>query len=326
MRKSALLCCEFQAMYKHLFGPVPSRRLGISLGVDLVPHKVCSLNCVYCECGSTTRLTHERDEYVPFDEVLEELEDYFTKNPDPDFITFSGAGEPTLHSRIGEMLSHIKKLKPAIRVALITNGTLFSDPGLRRELMDVDVVLPSLDAATDTAFRKINRPRKDLTVEQYVNGLIDFKKDFKGEFWLEVLILPGYNDDSENIMALKKAFQSIAPDRIQLNTLDRPGVIAGLRPATREELEAIASHWEKENVEIVVPVAEREGSKAFRTDVEAAILETISRRPCTIDDIQQILGIHVNEINKYLGTLEESGQIETNRQERGVFYQLMKTK
>jgi wyosine [tRNA(Phe)-imidazoG37] synthetase (radical SAM superfamily) len=311
-------------MYKHLFGPVPSRRLGISLGVDLVPHKVCTLNCIYCECGSTTRLTLERDEYVPFDELLEELEDYFAKNPDPDFITFSGAGEPTLHSRIGEVLSFIKKLKPSIRVALISNGTLFSDPEVRRELTEVDVVLPSLDAATERAFRKINRPRKDLKLDEYVSGLVEFKKEFKGEFWLEVLILPGYNDDPENIQALKKAIHAIAPDRIQLNTLDRPGVIDGLRPATREELEAIVHEWDMEHVEIVVPVAEREESKAFRTDVEAAILETISRRPCTIEDIHQILGIHINEINKYLGTLEESGQIETNRQERGVFYQLAK--
>jgi len=159
-----------------------------------------------------------------------------------------------------------------------------------------------------------------------VEGLIDFKKEFKGEFWLEVLILPGYNDDPENIQALKKAIQSIVPDRIQLNTLDRPGVIDGLRPATREELEAIAAQWGFDNVEIVVPVKEREESKAFRTNVEAAIMETISRRPCTLEDLQQILGIHVNEINKYLGTLEESGQIETNRQERGVFYQLSKEK
>ena len=311
-------------MYKHLFGPVPSRRLGISLGVDLVPHKVCTLNCIYCECGSTTRLTLERDEYVPFEELLEELEDYFAKNPDPDFITFSGAGEPTLHSRIGEVLSFIKKLKPSIRVALISNGTLFSDPEVRRELTEVDVVLPSLDAATERAFRKINRPRKDLKLDEYVSGLVEFKKEFKGEFWLEVLILPGYNDDPENIQALKKAIHAIAPDRIQLNTLDRPGVIDGLRPATREELEAIVHEWDMEHVEIVVPVAEREESKAFRTDVEAAILETISRRPCTIEDIHQILGIHINEINKYLGTLEDSGQIETNRQERGVFYQLAK--
>ncbi|MDX2430298.1 MAG: radical SAM protein [Bacteroides sp.] len=312
-------------MYKHLFGPVPSRRLGISLGVDLVPHKVCSLNCIYCECGSTTRLTLERDEYVPLDEVMDELKSYFKSNPDPDFITFSGAGEPSLHSGIGQILSFIRKLKPKIKVALITNGTLFSDPALRKELLDVDVVLPSLDAATDAAFRKINRPRKGFSVEQYIEGLRDFKRESRGEFWLEVLILPGYNDDSENILALKEAISSIGPDRIQLNTLDRPGVIEGLRPASREELETIVEQWGFKDVEIVVPVKKREESVAFRTDVEAAILETISRRPCTMEDIQQILGIHVNEINKYLGTLEESGRIETKRQERGVFYQLKKS-
>ncbi len=226
-------------MYSHLFGPVPSRRLGISLGVDLVPHKVCSLNCIYCECGSTTRLTLERGEYVPEEEIQRELMDYFGKNPDPDFITFSGAGEPTLHSGIGQILKLIKEMKPKVKVALITNGTLFYDTSLRKELRDVDVVLPSLDAATDAAFRKINRPRKELRVDDYIQGLIDFRKECRGEFWLEVLILPGYNDDVENILALKEAIQAIGPDRIQLNTLDRPGVIEDLRPATRMELEAI---------------------------------------------------------------------------------------
>ncbi len=269
-------------MYKHLFGPVPSRRLGISLGVDLVPHKVCSLNCIYCECGSTTRLTHERDEYVPLEEVKDELTDYFKNNPDPDFITFSGAGEPTLHLGIGQILQVIRELKPKIKIALITNGTLLSDPSLRKEILDIDVVLPSLDAATDAAFRRINRPRKEFSVEQYVKGLIDFRREFQGDFWLEVLILPGYNDDPENILALKKAIHAIGPDRIQLNTLDRPGVIAGLRPATRKELEAIAKQLDFADVEIVVPLAKREESVAFRTDVEAAILETISRRPCTL--------------------------------------------
>lgn len=311
-------------MYTHLFGPVPSRRLGISLGVDLVPHKVCSLNCIYCECGSTTRLTMARDEYVPLNEVVKELKHYFKSNPDPDFITFSGAGEPTLHSGIGQILRMIRELKPEIRVALITNGTLFSDSALRKELLDIDVVLPSLDAATDSAFRKINRPRKEFTVEQYVKGLVDFREEYRGEFWLEVFILPGYNDDKENIVALGRAIAAIRPDRIQLNTLDRPGVIEGLRPATREELEDIASQWDVAKVEIVVPASRREESTTFRTDVEAAILETISRRPCTLNDIQQILGIHINEINKYLGLLEESGRIETNKQERGLFYQLRK--
>lgn len=312
-------------MYKHLFGPVPSRRLGISLGVDLVPHKVCTLNCIYCECGSTTRLTLDRAEYVPLSEVMDELTDYFEKNPDPDFITFSGAGEPSLHSGIGQILKFIKKLKPGIRVALITNGTLFSDPLVRKELQDVDVVLPSLDAATDAAFRKINRPRNELHLDEYINGLTRFKQESRGEFWLEVLILPGYNDDKDNISALRKAIQKIDPDRVQLNTLDRPGVLEGLRAASREELEAIAQALNLPDAEIVVPALKREASVAFRRDVEAAILETISRRPCTLQDIQQILGIHINEINKYLTSLEKSGKIETNRQDRGVFYQLNKS-
>jgi len=252
------------------------------------------------------------------------LLDYFGRNPDPDFITFSGAGEPTLNSRIGEVLAFIRKEKPGVKVALITNGTLFHDVTLRRELRDVDIVLPSLDAATDTALKKINRCRKDLSLTDYVQGIKDFKREFRGEMWLEVLILPGYNDGQENIIALGEAILDIAPDRVQLNTLDRPGVEEGLRPATREELEAIAAQWKFKPVELVVPVKEREQSGAFRSDVEAVILETITRRPCTLDDLGRILDLHANELNKYLSTLEESGQVEVSRQERGVFYQIRK--
>ncbi|MCK4751009.1 MAG: radical SAM protein, partial [Bacteroidales bacterium] len=244
-------------MYKHLFGPVPSRRLGMSLGVDLIPHKVCSLNCIYCECGGTTKLTLDRSEYVPVQDVLQEIGYFFEHNPDPEYITFSGAGEPTLHSRMGEVLGFLKNLRPELPVAVLTNGTLLSDPSVREELMMADVVLPSLDAATEKAFRKINRPLRDFRIADYVDGLIQFKKEFKGAVWLEVLILPGYNDDTENIMALKKAIQSIGPDRIQLNTLDRPGVIEGLQPASREALEKIAGEWDQGDVcevEIIVPV------------------------------------------------------------------------
>ena len=134
-------------MYKYLFGPVPSRRLGMSLGVDLVPKKVCSLDCVYCEVGHTTKLTTERKEYIPYDKVTSELEHYFANNPNPDYITFSGAGEPTLNSRIGDVLQFIKQIKPDIPLAVLTNGTLLSDKNVRDELMDANVVLPSLDAA-----------------------------------------------------------------------------------------------------------------------------------------------------------------------------------
>lgn len=309
-------------MYKHLFGPVPSRRLGMSLGVDLIPHKICSLNCVYCECGRTTNLTHDRKEYVPVKDVFSELEDFFNNNPDPEYITFSGAGEPTLHSHIGEVLGFIKRLRPQIPVAVLTNGSLFSDSEVRKELMPADLVLPSLDAATDTAFRKINRPVRNFTIDKYIQGLIDFSNEFKGEIWMEVLILPGYNDDMDNIHALKEALLKIKFNRIQLNTLDRPGTVEGLRAATLAELKRIVKHWEMENVEIIAPPQDRQDVKSYRTDVESVILETITRRPCTLSDLEQILGLHINEINKYLGVLEEAGKVASVEQERGTFYQV----
>jgi len=309
-------------MYKHLFGPVPSRRLGMSLGIDLIPHKICTLNCMYCECGPTTSLTHERKAYVPVDEVYSELNDFFKSNPDPDYLTFSGAGEPTLHKHIGEVIAFLKELRPSIRVAVLTNGTLFGDPEVREELMLADLVLPSLDAATDFALRRINRPRRELTASGYIKGLIEFSREFKGEIWLEILILPGYNDGEENLEALKKAIRKINPTRIQLNTLDRPGTVEGLLPARMSQLQEIASFFDLKKVEIIAPPEERSQVKSYRTDVESVILETIARRPCTLADLEKILGLHINEINKYLGVLEEAGRLESVKQERGFFYQL----
>lgn len=309
-------------MYKHLFGPVPSRRLGMSLGIDLIPHKICSLNCVYCECGSTTELTFERKEYVPLDEVFGELRDYFKGHPDPDFFTFSGAGEPTLHVRIGEVIAFLKEHRPTVPVAVLTNGTLFTDPQVRAELTLADLVLPSLDAATDLALRRINRPLRSLKAAAYVDGLVQFRKEFKGEIWLEILILPGYNDGEENLKALQAAVGKIRPDRVQLNTLDRPGTLVGLLPAPMSQLEEFASFLEGPEVEIIAPPQKKSHERTYRSDVESTILETISRRPCTLHDLEAILGLHVNEINKYLCIMEDEGRIERTEQERGVFYQL----
>jgi wyosine [tRNA(Phe)-imidazoG37] synthetase (radical SAM superfamily) len=310
-------------MYKHLFGPVPSRRLGMSLGIDLVPHKVCSLNCIYCECGATTKLTSERKEYVLFDEIVDELKDFFSKNEMPDYITFSGAGEPTLNIHIGKIIDHIKTNYKA-PVAVLTNGSLLSDLSVRKELVKADLILPSLDAATNSAFKKIDRPSNHLKIEDYIQGLIEFRKEFKGIIWLEVMILPGYNDDLENLLGLKEAILKINPEKIQLNTLDRPGVIENIRAATRLELQNIIDLWNIENVEIIASSAIRKHNASFRKDTENAILETISRRPCTIEDLEKMLGMHINEINKYLDVLDQDGKIETYRQERGIFYQLKK--
>ena len=311
-------------MYKYLFGPVPSRRLGMSLGVDLVPHKVCSLNCIYCECGRTTNLTIERKEYVPYDKVIEELKHFMSNNPAPDYITFSGSGEPTLNSRIGDIVEFIKQNYPEISLALLTNGTLLKYKEVRKEILKTDVVLPSLDAASEIAYRKINRPFHSLDLPDYINGLVEFRKEYKGKIWLEVLIIPGYNDDKENLKLLKKAFLKIKPESIQLNTLDRPGVIDGLHPISRQELQKIVNFWNLDNVEIIAAAPERKDIKSYRSDTESAILETIFRRPCTLDDLVKILGLHINEINKYLDVLEAENKIEPIRQERGVFYQIKK--
>lgn len=308
--------------YDHLFGPVPSRRLGISLGVDLVPLKTCTLNCIYCECGRTTDLTVTRKSYVPLSEVKEELTDYFANNPRPDYITFSGSGEPTLNSNIADVLQFIRAHIHDIPVAVLTNGTLFSTKQVREDIRDAAVVIPSLDAATDKMFRKINRPYPRLKIDTIIDGLIRFRKEYSGKIWLEIFIVPGLNDTKHELTALKQAIEKIEPDQVQLNTLDRPGPVSTVRAATRQELEHIIQFWGLDNVTIIADVSERKDLLAYRTDTESAILGTIARRPCTLKDLSEILGLQINEVNKYLDVLEADGKIKMVKQKRGFFYQL----
>ncbi len=309
-------------MYKYLFGPVPSRRLGMSLGVDLVPKKVCSLNCVYCEVGETTKLTLERKEYIRYDKVIAELEKFMNGNPQIDYITFSGSGEPTLNSRIGDVLNFVKTNYPKIKTAVLTNGTLLSDKQVRKELLPADVILPSLDAASKTVFEKIDRPNSNINIETYINGIVDLRKEFKGEIWLEVLILKNYNDSKNELAKIKNAIQLIKPDRVQLNTLDRPGTVDGLEPLTNNELYKIVDFWNLPNVEIIASPKQRTDINSYKGDIETAILETIARRPCTLDDLHNFLGIHINEINKYLGVLENDNKIVIEKLNRGSFYKI----
>jgi len=317
-------------MYKYLFGPVPSRRLGMSLGVDLVPHKVCSLDCVYCECGATTKLTSDRKEYVLYDKVIAELAHFFENNPDPDYITFSGSGEPTLNSRLGDVLNYIKTNKPGIPVAVLTNATLLYQEKVRMELLKADLILPSLDAASEEVFAKINKPHTSLNIESYIKGLVDFREMYSGQIWLEVMILPGYNDSPSELEKISDTFLCINPDKIQINTLDRPGTDSTLIPASRKMLEEIKLYWERKlriesrkiPIEIIASVNSSKDTKSFRSDMETAILETISRRPCTVEDLAEILGNQIVEINKYLRILEDANLIERKTQERGVFYQI----
>lgn len=308
-------------MYKHIFGPVPSRRLGISLGIDLVPKKVCSLNCVYCEVGRTTLLTTQRDEYVVYDSIKDELLDYFSsENPDPEYITFSGYGEPTLHSKIDDIVDVIRQHRPNIPIAVLTNGTLLSQPDVRKSLLHTDIVLPSLDAANDNVFKKINRPEKSIRIDECIQGLIDFRREYHGKIYLEVFILPGYNNDESHLQQMQHAISQIHPDKVQLNTLDRPGVLKELSPATEKDLQRAIKIIGLDAIEIISNVQSRKNVLSYRKDAEATILETIARRPCTLEDLTTILGLHVNEINKYLDVLGKENKIESIEQERGCFY------
>ena len=308
---------------KHLFGPVPSRRLGISLGIDLTPQKACTLNCVYCECGKTDALTLERKEYIPTGEVIAELEDYLSADPELDAITFSGSGEPTLHSGIGEIIAWLKREYPQHRVVVLTNGTLLWQPEVREALMPADLVVPSLDAVSEDIFHRINRPNKNLSNAEIIEGLVTFCDDFEGEVWLEVFLIPGVNDTPEELERFREVFERLRVDRIQLNSLDRPGAMPWVEPMPRENLMAIADMLGDE-VEVIGKPIVRRRCASFSENLRGRILATIRVRPSTIDDLAVTLGMHVLDIGKYLDVMIGEGEVEQHRGERGVFYQAMK--
>lgn len=306
--------------YQYLFGPVPSRRLGVSLGIDLVPHKTCSYNCIYCECGKTTDLTTVRAEFYPTDAIIREIDDYLSTHPKLDFITFSGSGEPTLHSGMGIIARHIRESFPEYRMALLTNGSLLTDPAVRAEAADVHVVVPSMDAVSESVFKKIDRPCATITAQKVLSGLVSFRNEFKGEIWLEIFIVPGLNDTEEELLFLRDAIAQIRPDRVQLNALDRPGIYDWIVAPPAEEMERIADALGFPGIEIVGGLPSRSDIASFSQDVRESILGTIRRRPCTIDDLSRILGLHPNEVRKYIDPLLAEGAITEEREGRGIFY------
>lgn len=227
---------------KYIFGPIKSRRLGSSLGINLTPYKTCTFDCVYCQLGRTNTMTTERKEYIPLNEILDELKNWLATNTPEEkqlnYITLSGSGEPTLNIKTGELISKIKELT-GIAVAVITNASLLSDPQLRQEIKDADLVVPSLDAATAVVFEKIDRPHENMNIEDIIEGLASLRKEFKGKIWLEIMIVRGVNDDLRHVRKLKEAADRINPDKIQINSPVRAPVEAGVLPADRKKLEKI---------------------------------------------------------------------------------------
>ena len=205
----------------YVYGPVPSRRLGSSLGISLTPHKICNFDCIYCQLGRTTKKSSERKEFVSKQAILAELRQWLHSHPQQakqlHYITFSGTGEPTLHLAIGALISEIKKITD-VPVAVITNASLFSDPELRKELLGADLLIPSLDAVQEDIFNRIDRPHPGIVLGSIIEGLIALRKEFRGEIWLEVMLVKGVNDDLGHIRKLKEVIERIRPDKIQLNS------------------------------------------------------------------------------------------------------------
>ena len=274
---------------KYLFGPVNSRRLGLSQGIDLLPAKICDFNCIYCEIGPTTNLTCERQEYTPTSEIIAEINLLLANSHPPiDIFTITASGEPTLHTGLGRIIAHLKQ-KTAKPVAVLTNGSLLYRQEVRRELQEADIVIPSLDAALEQNFRKINRPAECVSLADIINGMKLFCKEFNGQVWLEILLLKGINDSPEEIAALRKAVADIQPNKIQLNTVARPPLESYAAPLGEKELKEISRQLPG-SVEIIVDFAKRK-RKNCGNATEADILAMLQRRPCTASDICEALNL-----------------------------------
>jgi len=304
---------------KYIYGPVPSRRLGLSLGIDLIPYKVCSFNCIYCECGETTNLSINRKEFKPVDLIIEELDNYLSTNPELDYITFSGSGEPTLYKYIGKIIDFLNNNHPEYDLALLTNSSLLTDKQVRKEIRNIDLIVPSLDSGIEKNFKKINRPHEAIRLNDIIDGLIKFRNDFEGKMYLEIFIVPNINDTLEEFKKMNSIIEKIKPERVQLNTLDRPGTVEWIKPASEDVLKKAAEIIGK-RAEIIGHYSSDTKKKSISSKTKDEIIETIKRRPCTVKDLSNILGIHVNEVNKYLRELDKDYDLKITNEKRGRFY------
>ena len=304
---------------KYLFGPVPSRRLGLSLGVDLVPYKVCSFDCLYCELGRTTSYTTERKEYVPTMAVLAELRRYFQEVVDSscDYVTLSGSGEPTLHANLADIVSGIKD-STSRPLALLTNSSLMDDPAVRRAVQSVDVILPSFDAATPEVFKRLNRPVDQVHINSILTGLSALREEFSGEIWLEILFCRGINDSDSEVEALTKALQRLQPDKIQLNTVVRPGAYQEAQSVSLEFLQQVQKSWGVK-AEIIAAFSSTQLNHS-QQDSRQQIIDTLKRRPCTVGDLASSCAMVPAEVVKFLDLLKNEGTVRASVHEGVTFY------
>ena len=325
---------------KHIFGPVNSRRLGRSLGIDLLPRKICNFDCIYCEVGSTTNLTCERREYVPTNSIIAEIEEYCANSDlmaQVDVVTVTASGEPTLHSGLGRIVQYLKE-RTGKPVAVLTNGTNLNNPEVVTDLCRADVVVPSLDTALEKSFRKLNRPALCLDLQEIIEGLVNFSQVYSGELWLEVLIAEGINDTKDDLEALAGVISRMKLTRVQLNTVVRPPLEEFARPVAQERLAEIAKTFSLlpgvPMVEVIAhgtsifekgtDVGESKTKFRFLRNEEliANILQMLQRRPCTAVDINRTFMLDgPDKVEQFLEPLVMAGTIEKRLHEGKEYYQ-----
>lgn len=293
----------------YIYGPVPSRRLGSSLGIDPIPMKTCNWNCVYCQLGRTARLMRERSPHVPATDILEELEEKLGghRPGEIDWVTIVGSGEPTLNSEIGILIEGVKKLT-TIPVGVITNGSLLSDRQVRRELRQADAVLPTLDAGNEELFRRINRPLRALTLERHLEGLRTFRTEYTGFLWVEVMLVSGMNDGEEELLEIAKELAKIRPDRVDLSEPERPPLEPWVSPSSHEgKLRALAILGEVARV--LPPTPQRYDFSS--ESMEESIADVIARHPLPDEELRRQLPASRRE--EIIAALEKGGRVQRVR-------------
>ncbi|MEW6429442.1 MAG: radical SAM protein [Thermodesulfobacteriota bacterium] len=294
---------------KYLFGPVSSRRLGRSLGIDLVPGKICSFDCIYCEVGAKNAISAKRATYAPIAAIIAEIEqlvrqrglDHF------DLFTITASGEPTLHAGLGGLIAELKQRWPAKPVAILTNSSLFAEAAVRRACLQADIVIPSLDSAREASFQQVDRPHPSLRLDGIIAGLEEFRREYPGQIWLEVLLVAEVNDSEADLDALEQAVRRIEPDRIQLNTVVRPPRQADARPVDENTLHRFRQRLGSRAEIIATPPSIEE--KTFHDSNEHGIVALLSRRPCPLEEICAATGLSPERATPMLEHLLQTGRI-----------------
>ncbi len=306
--------------YRHLFGPVPSRRLGRSLGIDLVPHKICSFDCVFCQLGRTPATTLERKEYVDVGAVLDELRSWIDSGGTADFLTLAGGGEPTLHSRFGDVIAALGDMCEIPRV-LLSNGSLFHLDAVRRGAAPAEVVKVSLSAWNQSCFEAVNRPHPGIAFGRVLDGLRRFRDMFSGSLWVEVFVVPGVNDSPEVVQRIASVVGGLRPARVHLNTAVRPAADPGVGAVSWKSLERLRG--------LFTPVAELAVSHGGHESAERSggvdpndIADIVTRHPATAEELGEILGLDSGRVEHMLAPLCRSGRIRTEERGDGVYYRV----